>query len=97
MRFKDRVVIITGGGGKLARVYAMAFAREGAKLSLPDVDHQGRPWVLINIKVCRIERTVRRVQMESRRSSTKGTEAKGGRGCLSRSFNQRMAGRTDMG
>jgi NAD(P)-dependent dehydrogenase (short-subunit alcohol dehydrogenase family) len=37
MRFKDRVVIITGGGGKLARVYAMAFAREGAKLSLPDV------------------------------------------------------------
>jgi len=37
MRFKDKVVIITGGGGKLARVYAMAFAREGAKLSLPDV------------------------------------------------------------
>ncbi len=37
MRFKDRVVIITGGGGKLAKVYAMAFAREGAKLSLPDV------------------------------------------------------------
>ena len=37
MRFKDRVVIITGGGGKLAKVYAMAFAREGAKLSLPDI------------------------------------------------------------
>ena len=37
MRFKDRVVIITGGGGKLAKVYAMAFAREGAKRSLPDV------------------------------------------------------------
>ncbi|MEE9549369.1 MAG: 3-oxoacyl-ACP reductase family protein [Candidatus Binatia bacterium] len=37
MRFKDKVVIITGGGGKLAKVYAMAFAREGAKLSLPDV------------------------------------------------------------
>ncbi|MFQ5916203.1 MAG: SDR family NAD(P)-dependent oxidoreductase [Candidatus Binatia bacterium] len=37
MRFKDKVVIITGGGGKLGKVYAKAFAREGAKLSLPDV------------------------------------------------------------
>ncbi|MFQ5539755.1 MAG: SDR family NAD(P)-dependent oxidoreductase, partial [Candidatus Binatia bacterium] len=37
MRFKDKVVIITGGGGKLAKVYAKAFAREGAKLSLPDI------------------------------------------------------------
>jgi NAD(P)-dependent dehydrogenase (short-subunit alcohol dehydrogenase family) len=37
MRFKDKVVVITGGGGKLAKVYAMAFAREGAKLSLPDI------------------------------------------------------------
>lgn len=37
MRFKDKSVIITGGGGKLAKAYAMAFAREGAKLSLPDI------------------------------------------------------------
>lgn len=37
MRFKDKSVIITGGGGKLGKAYAMAFAKEGAKLSLPDV------------------------------------------------------------
>lgn len=37
MRFKDKTVIITGGGGKIAKAYAMAFAKEGAKLSLPDI------------------------------------------------------------
>jgi len=37
MRFQDKSVIITGGGGKIARAYAMAFAKEGAKLSLPDI------------------------------------------------------------
>ena len=37
MRFENKSVIITGGGGKIAKAYAMAFAREGAKLSLPDV------------------------------------------------------------
>ncbi|HEY2919065.1 MAG TPA: 3-oxoacyl-ACP reductase family protein [Candidatus Binatia bacterium] len=37
MRFKDKSVIITGGGGKIAKAYAMAFAKEEAKLSLPDI------------------------------------------------------------
>src|SRR5258705_8981695 len=37
MRFKDKSVIVTGGGGKIAKAYAMAFAKEGAKLSLPDI------------------------------------------------------------
>src|SRR5580765_5066798 len=37
MRFKDKSVIITGGGGKIAKAYALAFAKEGAKLSLPDI------------------------------------------------------------
>ena len=37
MRFKDKSVIITGGDGKIAKAYAMAFAKEGAKLSLPDI------------------------------------------------------------
>jgi NAD(P)-dependent dehydrogenase (short-subunit alcohol dehydrogenase family) len=37
MRFKDKSVIITGGGGKIAKVYALAFAKEGAKVSLPDI------------------------------------------------------------
>jgi NAD(P)-dependent dehydrogenase (short-subunit alcohol dehydrogenase family) len=37
MRLKDKSVIITGGAGKIAKAYAMAFAREGAKLALPDI------------------------------------------------------------
>ena len=37
MRFQNKSVIITGGGGKIAKVYAMAFAKEGAKVSLPDI------------------------------------------------------------
>ncbi len=37
MRFKDKSVIITGGGGKIAKAYALAFAKEGAKLCLPDI------------------------------------------------------------
>ena len=37
MRFKDKSVIITGGGGKIAKAYALAFAKEGAKVALPDI------------------------------------------------------------
>src|SRR6266481_5832482 len=37
MRFEHKSVIITGGGGKIAKAYAMAFANEGATVSLPDV------------------------------------------------------------
>ena len=37
MRFENKSVIITGGGGKNAKAYAMAFAKEGAKVSLPDI------------------------------------------------------------
>src|SRR5262245_50324269 len=37
MRFKNQSVIITGGVGKFAKAYAIAFAKEGAKVSLPDV------------------------------------------------------------
>ena len=37
MRFKDKSVIITGGGGKIARAYALAFAKEGARVALPDI------------------------------------------------------------
>ena len=36
MRFENKSVIITGGGGKIGKAYAMAFAQEGAKVSLPD-------------------------------------------------------------
>ena len=37
MRFKDKVVIITGGSGKIGKVYALGFAKEGAKVCLPDL------------------------------------------------------------
>jgi FlaA1/EpsC-like NDP-sugar epimerase len=37
MRFEGKSVIITGGGGKIAKAYAMAFAKKGAKLSLLDI------------------------------------------------------------
>jgi NAD(P)-dependent dehydrogenase (short-subunit alcohol dehydrogenase family) len=37
MRFKDKSVVITGGGGKIAKAYALAFAKEGARLALPDI------------------------------------------------------------
>lgn len=37
MRFKDKSVIVTGGGGKIGKAYAMAFAKEGAKVALPDI------------------------------------------------------------
>ena len=35
MRFKDKSVIITGGGGKIGKAYALAFAKEGAKVAYP--------------------------------------------------------------
>ncbi|HXG51421.1 MAG TPA: 3-oxoacyl-ACP reductase family protein [candidate division Zixibacteria bacterium] len=37
MRFRDKSVIITGGGGKIGKAYAIAFAKEGAKVCLPDI------------------------------------------------------------
>lgn len=38
MRFKDKVVMITGGAAGIGRVTAEAFAREGAKLAICDVN-----------------------------------------------------------
>src|SRR5437870_13525764 len=37
MRFQDKAVIITGGGGKIGKAYALGFAKEGAKVALPDI------------------------------------------------------------
>jgi 3-oxoacyl-[acyl-carrier protein] reductase len=38
MRFKDMVVMVTGGAAGIGRVTAEAFAREGAKLAICDVN-----------------------------------------------------------
>ena len=39
--FRDRVVAITGAGSGIGRALAVGFAREGAALSLSDVDEKG--------------------------------------------------------
>ncbi len=38
MEFRDRVVMITGAGGRLGRPCALAFAREGARLIVTDLN-----------------------------------------------------------
>jgi NAD(P)-dependent dehydrogenase (short-subunit alcohol dehydrogenase family) len=40
-RLADRVVILTGAAGGIGRVYARRLAREGARLSLVDLDGEG--------------------------------------------------------
>jgi NAD(P)-dependent dehydrogenase (short-subunit alcohol dehydrogenase family) len=37
MRLQDKVAIITGGGVKIGKAYALALVREGAKVCLPDL------------------------------------------------------------
>ena len=37
MRFENKSVIITGGDGKIGKAYAIGFAKEGAKVALPDI------------------------------------------------------------
>ena len=41
MLLKDRVAIITGGAQGLGKVYALAFAKEGAKVVIADINAEG--------------------------------------------------------
>lgn len=41
MRFKDKVVIITGAGSGIGRATALLFAKEGAKVVVCDIDVKG--------------------------------------------------------
>ena len=38
MRFDNKVVLVTGGGGGIGRASALAFARAGAKVAVTDRD-----------------------------------------------------------
>ncbi len=39
---KDKIAIVTGAGRGLGKAFALAYAREGAKLLLPDISLAGR-------------------------------------------------------
>lgn len=47
---QDRVVIVTGAGGGLGRGYALAFAAEGAKVVVNDINVEAAQKVVDDIK-----------------------------------------------
>ena len=49
MRFKDKVVLVTGGASGLGRASALSFAKEGAKIAILDIDQNTGPKVVQEI------------------------------------------------
>ena len=45
--FKDRVAIVTGAGGGLGRLHALALAKRGARLVHAPTDHPGEERFLV--------------------------------------------------
>lgn len=61
--FQNKVVLITGAAKGFGRVCAIAFAEQGAKLALCDIDDQGGQETLRQVK----ERKSRRILPSRRR------------------------------
>lgn len=41
LRFKDKVVIVTGGNSGIGRATCLKFAKQGAKVVMSDIDEKG--------------------------------------------------------
>ncbi len=50
MRFKDRVAVVTGGGGGIGRMTALLLAREGAVVAVNDLDQAAADAVVAEIE-----------------------------------------------
>lgn len=49
MRFQDRVAIVTGGATGIGKAYSLAFAAEGAKVVIPDINESAAETVAAEI------------------------------------------------
>ncbi|PYN08332.1 MAG: short-chain dehydrogenase, partial [Candidatus Rokuibacteriota bacterium] len=50
MKLTDRVAIVTGGGSGIGAASALAFAREGARVLVADIDEAGAKTIVEQIE-----------------------------------------------
>ena len=62
-RVKDKIVIVTGAASGIGRATALALAREGARLSLSDVDEAGGAKTLEAVKSAGVDAIFNRVDV----------------------------------
>jgi 3-oxoacyl-[acyl-carrier protein] reductase len=76
MRLKGKVAIVTGGGAGLGRCYALALAREGAKVVVADIQHQPAKVVAHEVNGVALQVDVTKAE-ETRAMAAKAVEAYG--------------------